>query len=116
MDDSCAMTPKQLLIAYLSIPDCIILVDGQQGIYKRERNMIETADADCFYLQAEEREIINLQDYLDSAVTLDRNQTKFRLSEIVLLKGEEIQQDIYITVAMKIAFPIQDSLEHETIS
>lgn len=110
------MTSKQLLITYLSIPDCIILVDGQQGIYKRDRNMIETADADCFYLQSEEREIINLQNYPESSVTLDRDQTKFRLSEIVVLQGEQIQQDIYITVAAKIAFPSQEYKEHETIS
>lgn len=103
------MTPKQLLLTYLSIPDCIILVDSQMGRYIPDRNVIETADADEFFLEQEQKSEINLDAFSEESITLERETTKFHLRELVEINGRHEEQNIFISVSVKLFFP-EDSI------
>lgn len=105
------MTAKQLLLTYLSIPDCIILVDSQMGRYIPDRNVIETADADEFFLEQEQKSEINLDAFSEASVTLDRETTKFHLRELVEINGRREKQNIFISVSVKLCFPEEDILK-----
>ena len=106
------MTPKQLLLTYLSIPDCIILVDGQMGRYIPERRVIETADADWFYLEWEEKGEITLDTFSEESVTLDRENTTFHLRELIEFSKSHEEQNIFISVSVKLSFPEENILKH----
>lgn len=105
------MTPKQLLLTYLSIPDCIILVDSQMGRYIPDRRVIETADADWFYLEWEESSEIKLDSFSEESVTLNREETKFHLREIIEANGGHEEQNIFISVSVKLSFPEEGILK-----
>lgn len=106
------MTAKQLLINYLSIPDCIILVDGQMGKYDPDHRIIDTADADWFYLEYTESDKIHLDEFDENSITLNRDESRFQLRNSLEHAGEIVEQNIFITVAVKIAFPDECTLKH----
>lgn len=106
------MTPKQLLLTYLSIPDCIILVDSQMGRYIPDRRVITTADADEFFLEWEQKSEIDLDSFNEASVTLNREETKFHLTEVLEFPEESVTQDIFISVSAKIAFPEESILRN----
>lgn len=81
------MTKKQLLLNYLSIPDCVILVDGQMGNYNTERRIIKAADSDWFYLERTESDKINLNDFEEEFITLNREESRFQLKEYIKCGG-----------------------------